>query len=97
MRSSNTASRRKHYLAAAVMMTGCLFFSLGGACEMATNYFDPCGTIFANCDPGSFQLQFADVPDWSVDPTCTIPGGCTDGGEPWEDPYDQLGPGFDGP
>ena len=81
---------------AAVLLTGTLFFSLGGACEVATQYFDPCGTILANCTPGSFQLQFADVPDWNVDPGCTIPGGCS-GDDPWEDPFGQLGPGFDGP
>ncbi len=64
--------------------------------EWLATRFDPCGTILANCAPGSFQLQFADgIPDYRVDPTCTIPGACADGD--FESPFDNLGPGFDGP
>lgn len=42
----------------------------------ATRIFDPCGTILANCTPGSFETNNADVGDFCVDPTCTIPGMC---------------------
>ena len=44
-----------------------------------TRYFDPCGTILANCAPGDFAVNAADVGDWSVDCTCTIPGACNNG------------------
>lgn len=59
-------------------------FQLGlvsGACDRAANltqYVDPCGTILADCFPGQFQLYASDVPNYELDPTCTIPGlpGC---------------------
>ena len=41
-----------------------------------TRYFDPCGTIFANCAPGSFEANAAGVGSWNVDCTCTVPGAC---------------------
>lgn len=101
-RDRQRTSRR--LFASLAVFSACVFGFLGTctdfvgtSAEVATKYFDPCGTIFANCEPGSFQLQFADVPDWGVDPTCTIPGGCTTADEPWDDPYDQIGPGDDGP
>lgn len=47
-----------------------------------TQYVDPCGTVFANCLPGSILAN--NVPIGSeaaqcLDPTCTIPGACTPG------------------
>jgi hypothetical protein len=78
-------------------LSGCTFLLLNQTqCEWLVTRFDPCGTIFANCEPGTFQLQFADVPDYGVDPTCTIPGQCTDE-DVFESPYADLGPGFEGP
>ncbi len=47
----------------------------------ATAYVDPCGTILGNCAPGSFQVNAADVGDYCIDPTCTVPGQCG-GGQP---------------
>ena len=44
-----------------------------------TRYVDPCGTILANCNPGDFVVNNAEVGDYCVDPTCTLPGGCGDG------------------
>lgn len=46
-----------------------------------TRYVDPCGTILANCNPGDFEVNNADVGDFCVDPACTVPGGCG-GGQP---------------
>ena len=43
-----------------------------------TRYVDPCGTIFANCEPGDFQVAAAEVGDYCVDPACTVPGQCGD-------------------
>ena len=42
----------------------------------ATRIIDPCGTFIASCTPGSFEANNADVGDFCVDPTCTIPGLC---------------------
>ena len=81
---------------AAVTAASTLYVSLGGACEWATTRFDPCGTLFANCSQGSFNLAFASVPDYDIDPTCTIPAGCVAPGT-FESPFAQFGPGFEGP
>lgn len=43
-----------------------------------TRYVDPCGTVFANCAPGDFEVNNAEVGDYCVDPACTVPGGCDD-------------------
>ncbi len=43
-----------------------------------TQYVDPCGTIFANCAPGDFTVNNAEVGDYCVDPACTVPGACND-------------------
>ncbi|MBI1827840.1 MAG: hypothetical protein HY287_02100 [Planctomycetes bacterium] len=48
----------------------------------ATKYVDPCGTILANCVPGSFQANTAPIGSAQaqcLDPTCTIPGACNPG------------------
>jgi hypothetical protein len=67
----------------------------GTQVEWLATRFDPCGTILSNCAPGSFRLQFVDsLPDYRVDPTCTIPGAC---GPEGPAVYEPFGPGFDGP
>jgi len=43
-----------------------------------TRYFDPCGTILANCAPGDFEVNRAAVGDYCIDPACTVPGACND-------------------
>lgn len=43
-----------------------------------TRYVDPCGTFLANCNPGDFEVNNAEVGDFCVDPACTVPGGCND-------------------
>lgn len=54
-----------------------------GSCDdrliAVTRFVDPCGTFLANCDPGDFEVRRADVGDFCVDPTCTVPGQCGDG------------------
>ena len=87
--SSRQAARA--LLLCATLASGVVFGFLP-SCETLLTTFDPCGTILGNCEPGTFDLLFADVPDWGVDPGCTVPGGCT-GDDPWVDPFDQLGPG----
>ena len=48
----------------------------------ATRYLDPCGTFLANCAPGSFLANAAELGDYCVDPSCTVPGACPDNGQP---------------
>lgn len=79
---------------AAAILTATVFQSLGGACEYALTRFDPCGTILANCQPGTFDLLFSDVPNFTLDPTCTIPGQCDDPVDGFDGPFSDFGPGF---
>lgn len=46
-----------------------------------TRYVDPCGPIFSPevCSPGTLEANHAEVGDWSVDCTCTVPGACNTG------------------
>jgi hypothetical protein len=63
---------------AIVLMAGTLMqfnFTCTGAAERLANNVNPCGTIF-NCDPVEWDLLRTPFPDWSIDPTCTIPGQC---------------------
>ena len=50
---------------------------VGCAGRVARN-FNPCGTIL-DCDPVEYDLMMNPFPDWSLDPTCTIPGQCGNG------------------
>ena len=43
-----------------------------------TRYVDPCGTFLANCQPGDFEVNRAEVGDFCIDPACTVPGACGD-------------------
>ncbi len=52
-------------------------------CESAfidlTRVFDPCGTVFANCAPGSFFANTVEIGSYEAhcfDPACTLPGQC---------------------
>jgi len=55
-----------------------------GCVTAAVKNFNPCGTIL-NCDPYEWDIMMLDgnFPDWDLDPTCTIPGGCGDGVYPY--------------
>lgn len=44
-----------------------------------TRFIDPCGTFLANCNPGELAVNRADVGDFCIDPTCTVPGQCGPG------------------
>ena len=64
-----------------VCSSGTVFGGLSSCYNRAgnlTRVFNPCGTIFDFCEPEDIDLLFAEVPDWDVDPTCTIPGACGD-------------------
>jgi hypothetical protein len=84
--SNGLFRRRVTRRVCAVVAAG--LFQIGGFVEscddrvaQVTRYFDPCGTILANCAPGDFQVRAADVGDYCVDPACTVPGQCG-GGQP---------------
>ena len=56
----------------AVLTTGTTFLSIP-SCEGLLTTVNPCGTIFSFCQPHEIDALFADVPDFSLDPTCSIP------------------------
>lgn len=84
------------FMLAATSFGATIYVSLGSACEFAATRFDPCGTLFGNCSPGSFDLAFASIPDYDLDPTCTIPAACVAPGT-FVSPFSDFGPGFEGP
>ncbi len=81
-KSANRLRRKKLicFIAGGVFMLGILESCNDTLLNLAT-VVEPCGTIFGNCAPGSFQLLNADIGDFCLDPTCLVPGGCG-GGQP---------------
>ena len=74
------AQHRLRRVAGLVFVSVCMVGLLESCNDLllnATGYVDPCGTIFANCEPGDFLVNAASSPDYCIDPTCTIPGQCT--------------------
>lgn len=93
MKVDNQSRKRRGLRAGvATLFLGCVF-QLGWipSCEGILTTVELCGTVLGNCQPGTFDLLFADIPDYDVDPTCTIPGGC--GNDPFVDPFVNQGPG----
>lgn len=57
---------------------GTMFQPGAGCLNKVAKNFNPCGTLLV-CDPLEYDLMWYDLddfPDYSVDPTCTIPGAC---------------------
>lgn len=65
---------------ACALAGGTTFISLP-SCEAILTTVNPCATVFAFCDANDIDLLFADIPDFDLDPTCTIPllQGCSEG------------------
>lgn len=79
-------SGRSRRTSLAVLLLGGVFqLGLLESCNdrlvQVTRFVEPCGTFLANCTPGSFEVNAADIGDFCIDPTCTVPGGC-DNGQP---------------
>jgi hypothetical protein len=84
--------KSRAWRAAVSLLTGAVVFQLGflDSCTGLLRVFNPCGTIFGFCEQEDLDLILADsLPDWDLDPTCTIPfaagGGCA-GGPIWPTP-----------
>lgn len=61
-------------LTGTVMGTGCFEMVVNNTGRLA-HYINPCGTIL-NCDPFEYDLLTTSWPDYTKDPSCTIPGLC---------------------
>lgn len=72
---------RKALVGVAAMSAG--GFLMANGCANALLSITPCGTVFTFCTPAdqaNLIFPFLDLPDFNVDPSCTIPYGCGDGG-----------------
>ena len=63
---------KKAVLAVAAVVLGCNL-ALFPSCETVLTTVNPCGTIFGFCQPTDIDRMFADIPDYDLDPSCTIP------------------------
>ena len=79
-------SRSRLYRVGMVLVGGLFLLGFLNACDDRllglARVFEPCGTVFANCTPGSFLVNQAEVGDYCVDPGCTVPGQCTEQPQP---------------
>ncbi len=84
---SKRMSPKRGVVALVALFSSALFlFGFLDSCDdrliALTSFVDPCGTVFANCAPGQFQLLNADLGAGCIDPECTVPGGCDTGTQP---------------
>lgn len=90
MTTTTQQKKRKRRAGLAVLAAGTVMqFGLIDSCDDAlidlTRIFDPCGTVFSNCTPGSFfanNVEIGSEEAHCFDPTCTIPGLCNPGVPP---------------
>ncbi len=71
---SNVQSRTRRattWTALSMILTGTAFQI--PSCSSFLTVFNPCGTVFAFCNAREIDALFGDVPDFNLDPSCTIP------------------------
>ncbi len=78
------AMRARRRLALPVVMAVAGFqFGFLPSCKTVLTTFNPCGNILGFCSEEDIDLLFATIPDFDLDPTCTIPfatgPGCAGG------------------
>jgi hypothetical protein len=56
-----------------VLAAGGIATAILPSCETTLTTFNPCGSVFAFCEPYEVDRIFAGVPDFYYDPSCTIP------------------------
>lgn len=63
---------QRAFVGLAVLSAGTAFLNIP-SCQGVLTTFNPCGTVFAFCTAEELDAFFGDFPDWSLDPTCSIP------------------------
>jgi hypothetical protein len=63
---------RRVFAGLAVVTTGMTFIGIP-SCEGLLTTVNPCGSVFAFCTAEELDAFFGSIPDFSLDPTCTIP------------------------
>ncbi len=86
--AKSRSQRVTRWTAMSLLLTGTVFQI--PSCSSLLTVFNPCGTIFSFCNAREIDGLFGSVPDFSLDPSCTIPffgidndnvgGGNTGGG-----------------
>ncbi|MCH8148769.1 MAG: hypothetical protein IH987_12355 [Planctomycetes bacterium] len=75
---SKREAKRRRKIVGALLGGGVMFGGFVESCDNRlielTRFFDPCGTILANCAPGQLAAQNADIGDPCY--LCTRPEGC---------------------
>lgn len=72
MSKAKSRSRRATtWTALSLLLTGTAFQI--PSCSNFLRVFNPCGTVFAFCNAREIDALFGDIPDYSLDPSCTIP------------------------
>ncbi len=70
---------RRFRTAGLMILSGSMTFQFGvGACRGLTEFFNPCGTVFAFCAAEDVDFLNRTIPDFEDDPSCTIPFACGD-------------------
>ncbi len=92
--SKTTRSFRRSCLKLAVALgSGVCLATPIPSCESVLTTVNPCGTVFAFCDPQDVDVLFATIPDFDLDPTCTIPFYGIDNPDDAGGGQGQVGPG----
>ncbi|KAB2940353.1 MAG: hypothetical protein KJ057_03250 [Phycisphaerae bacterium] len=75
------ASMRRSWLAGLMVAGGSTVLAWSPSCEGLLTRFNPCSTVLGFCDANDIDLLFTDIPNYELDPTCTIPylEGCSAG------------------
>ena len=60
------------FVGLAALTTGTAFLGIP-SCQGLLTTINPCGTVFAFCTAEELDALFGDIPDFSLDPTCSIP------------------------
>lgn len=79
-KANSRQNRAGTWVGLSILLTGTAFQL--PSCSGLLTTFNPCGTVFAFCNPQEIDALFGDIPDFSLDPSCTIPffGVNNDGG-----------------
>ena len=70
--SRSTRRFKKAWVCAAVATVGSLCLSIP-SCQGLLTTFNPGGTVFSSFTDYQLDALLGDIPDWNLDPTCTIP------------------------
>jgi hypothetical protein len=67
-------SERKKFMAGAIaVLSAGSVAAIFPSCETIATSLNPCGSVFGFCEPNDVVRMFGSIPDYDIDPTCTLP------------------------